>query len=168
MGIARIEIGKYLCSIELYPTAQISYRTEYLMKEPNAQTLAHSSSTDLVVAHNDSAYGENMEIKEFVKTALTQIKEATKEVSDEDDVYYLDVDSSKGVHFDLAVITTEEQKDGMGAKVAIAGLVQLGGETGSAVSAQATSRIQFNVKHRDLANERSIQTQYDTVNKEIL
>jgi len=98
-----------------------------------------------------------MNIKDFVTAALTQISEGAEAASNNNYKFYLDVDSSKGVHFDLAVINTEEKtgerggKIGVNIKVVEAGIGSKGADS---TTSESISHIQFNIKYRDLAFER--------------
>jgi hypothetical protein len=93
-----------------------------------------------------------VEIKDFVKQVLLQVADATQEASQEskDEDFYLDSSSSKGVHFDLAVITTQSTDKSAevsgGGKIIVAS-IEGTGTISKQDSSQVTSRIQFNVKH---------------------
>ncbi len=108
-----------------------------------------------------------MEIKDFVSETLRQIKEATADATTENDKFYLDVDTSKGVHFDLAVVTMQETSGEGGAKIQVAGLMSAGGGASLANKYEQTSRIQFNVKHRDLQHERQQKAALSVINARI-
>lgn len=100
-----------------------------------------------------------MEIKEFVKAALTEIITGAEEASNEKIKFVLDSGTSKGVHFNLAVVNVETNQDRSGSslsggiKIASA---EYGKSTEKSTSSENISRIEFNIKHRDLAYENEL------------
>lgn len=97
-----------------------------------------------------------MNVEEFVKNTLQQIVSGAKSASDDHFKFSLDSLTSKGVHFNLAVINTEKEekgakgKGGIGIKVVSA---EYGKNSSTSASSETISRIEFNVIHRDLDQE---------------
>lgn len=94
---------------------------------------------------------ETIELKDFVQKTLedvvSAINEFNKKQSAQQDEFYLDNLTSKGVHFDLAVtVSSTSEKDGK-AKFGIK-VIEIGGEVSKAASSESTNRIQFNVQYR--------------------
>ena len=100
-----------------------------------------------------------MEIKEFVQNTLTQIVEGAKIASNEEYKFDLDSITSKGVHFNLAVINSEKNEQvskgggGIGIKVVSAEYAK---QNNNISGSEVISRIEFNIKHRDLKHEREV------------
>src|SRR3990172_12918985 len=93
----------------------------------------------------------------FVADTLRQIIEGTKNASDDDNGFYLGDSSGNGVHFSLAVTTTEEAKSTSGGKGGI-NIKVLSAEIGkggvTTKGYEDISRIDFTVRYFDLANGR--------------
>ncbi|EKD94260.1 MAG: hypothetical protein ACD_26C00145G0003 [uncultured bacterium] len=94
---------------------------------------------------------ETIELKDFVQKTLedvvSAIDEFNKKQSVQQDEFFLDNITSKGIHFDLAVtISSTSEKDGkarFGIKV-----LEIGGEASKAASSESTNRIKFNITYK--------------------
>lgn len=99
-----------------------------------------------------------MDIEEFVTNTLKQIIGGMKSASSDEFRFDLDSSTSKGVHFNLAVINSEKEekksggKGGLSIKVVSA---DYGKENIKTAGAETISRIEFNIKHRDLVQEKN-------------
>lgn len=92
-----------------------------------------------------------MEISDFIAETLKQITEAAKVASDKEQKFYLDTTTSKGVHFNLAVVNTEtNSKTGGGkakAKIFKIAIAEIGKSNNSTTISESISRVEFNIKY---------------------
>ena len=98
----------------------------------------------------------SMDVEEFVTEVLLQVTRGAKTASNDEYQFDLDSRTSKGIHFNIAVISVlnDEQsntiKAGAGIKVVDAGYLK---ENSKSTSSERISRVEFNIKHRDLVEE---------------
>ncbi|HSX18194.1 MAG TPA: hypothetical protein VLE51_02485 [Candidatus Saccharimonadales bacterium] len=92
-----------------------------------------------------------MEIKDFVSETLKQITEGAKVASSQKQFFFLDNNTSKGVHFNLAVANTETStKANQGkANANLLKVVSVGGgkSNSSTISSESISRVEFNITY---------------------
>jgi hypothetical protein len=91
-----------------------------------------------------------MELKEFIKKALSEIIEAVDEVSDSAsrEVYLQNTEGSRSVEFDVAVTASEKGTNEGGAGIRVLHFVELGGSKSSEVTNTTVSRVRFGVTAR--------------------
>lgn len=89
-----------------------------------------------------------MELKEFIKKALTEIIEAVDEVGQFAcrEPYLHDADGSRSIEFDIAVSASEKGTSNGGAGIRVLHFVEIGGKVGNEVTNTTVSRIKFGVQ----------------------
>lgn len=104
-----------------------------------------------------SEVAKPMNIEDFVREVLQQVTSGALTASSQDYHFELDSESSKGVHFNIAVINMEKDeqsnasKAGVGIKVVDASYLK---ESAKSSSSESISRVEFNIKHRNLNTEK--------------
>lgn len=92
-----------------------------------------------------------MEIRDFVATTLKQISEGAKAASDSQQRFHLDTTTSKGVHFNLALVNTETRSKSGGGKAKANVLriasAEIGKGSNSTAISESISRVEFNIKY---------------------
>jgi|SRR3989344_442579 len=103
-----------------------------------------------------------MEIRDFVTQTLKQITEGAKAASDNRQRFYLDTSTSKGVHFNLAVVNTEIKSKSAGgragANILQIARAEIGKGSNSSTSSESVSRIEFNIKYDTPASSPGVVT----------
>lgn len=84
-----------------------------------------------------------MELKEFIKTTLTQIEEGVKEANTKGYKFGFE---GEDIAFDVAVIVSSEDEKGGSLKIAY--ILEAGGGKKNISSHQEISRIRFKVKRK--------------------
>ncbi len=96
-----------------------------------------------------------MEIKEFIVQSIRSIEAAIKETSNSQIEYALDVNTSKGIHFNLAVTGSEaiskSSGKGIGAKLKVVD-AGIGANETSSNRSEYISRIEFNIQNREVGH----------------
>lgn len=82
-----------------------------------------------------------MEVKEFVKTILTEVTEAVDESTNEKHRFHIPEEASDGIDFDLAVVLKQGTEGKMGAEI-----FNIGGKVQGSISKEAINRIKFRVR----------------------
>lgn len=88
-----------------------------------------------------------MELKDFIKQTIIQITDGLREGHQyiEENGYGKGVNDAKGkeISFDVAVTSNEEETTGIGGKISVANILNVGGKGENISKASNVSRIQF-------------------------
>ncbi len=91
-----------------------------------------------------------MELKQFVKQALTEIIEAVDEVSESatHETFLYNTDGSRSVEFDIAVSASDTSAGQMGAGIRVLQFIEIGGDKTNETTNTTVSRVKFGVMVR--------------------
>lgn len=96
-----------------------------------------------------------MELKEFIKKALSEIIEAVDEVSDTASrgVYLHNNDSSRSIEFDIAVSAAEKGTADGGGGIRVLQFLEFGMKEGKEITNTTVSRIKFGINTKGYLKE---------------
>ncbi len=90
-----------------------------------------------------------MELKEFIKQTIIQITDGLREghqyIEENGFGHGVSDERGKEISFDVAVTSNEEETTGMGGKISVANILNVGGKGENVSKASNVSRIEFKI-----------------------